>query len=160
MNRRIFIILSSFFSLNLFCKTSQIASRWSIIKDVQNHLFPKTDKFPSADEFKALDYLMFVSNDISMDEDDLKTIKKGAEVLRDRYGYLSKLSFDKKEKILREFEKEQFGQEWLSLIITYTLEALLSDPIYHGNKNMIGWKSFNHHSGEPRAKRAFGKENV
>ena len=39
---------------------------------------------------------------------------------------------------------------WLSTLITYTLEALLSDPLYGGNTNGIGWKWLGHDPGNPR----------
>jgi gluconate 2-dehydrogenase gamma chain len=49
---------------------------------------------------------------------------------------------------LRRFETN--GKQWISTILRYILEALLTDPIYGGNPNAIGWKWLDHQPGFPR----------
>jgi len=123
-------------------------------------MFPKTKNFPSAKEFNAIEYLKFVASDDSFDKEDLKLLKKGAFILKEKFSYKFDLSFDEKEKILRSFEKNDIGAKWLERVLNYTLEALFSDPIYHGNENEIGWKSFRFTPGIPRPKICFGKKYV
>ena len=38
---------------------------------------------------------------------------------------------------------------WLSLLLTYLLEALLADPVYGGNPGGIGWQWLAHQPGFP-----------
>ncbi len=47
------------------------------------------------------------------------------------------------------------GEAWLSTLVTYTLEALLSDPLYGGNTDGIGWTWLDHVPGEPRPAKRF-----
>ena len=52
--------------------------------------------------------------------------------------------------MLRQIEQSNAGQNWLSLLLTYLLEALLADPVYGGNPDGIGWQWLEHQSGFPR----------
>ena len=36
------------------------------------------------------------------------------------------------------------------IILTYLLQALLTDPVYGGNPNGVGWKWLHHQPGFPR----------
>ena len=67
------------------------------------------------------------------------------------------LGKDNKERVLRRFESSKLGRNWLSTIMYYAIEAMLGDPIYKGNKDMLGWKNIDHSAPVPTAKRAFGK---
>jgi len=156
MNRRFFITITtatipSFAWFSFFDKDDE----WKIIKGVQEHFFPKSRRFAGADEFGATAYLKFVSKDDSFKRDDLDFLLHGAKKLS-LNGFKNSLSYTEKEEILRDFEKSNFGENWLSLLLTYSLEALFSDPIYGGNSKGIGWKNFNHNTGEPRPKVHFG----
>ena len=42
------------------------------------------------------------------------------------------------------------GENWLSTLLLYIFEALLTDPVYGGNPNGIGWKWLGHNPGLPR----------
>jgi gluconate 2-dehydrogenase gamma chain len=50
---------------------------------------------------------------------------------------------------LREIEQSRAGRNWLSLLLTYLLEALLADPVYGGNPDGIGWTWLEHQPGYP-----------
>ena len=155
MTRRVFLALPIFCSVAF----SKGEDEWLVLESVQRHLFPKSREYISASEFEATRYLKFVSKDDSFDKGDLRFIFRGIKEIQSR-GYKSDLVFAKKEKILREFAKERFGENWISTVLNYTFEALFSDPIYGGNKNKIGWKSFNHNPGFPRPKKKFGAIDV
>lgn len=156
MTRRLFIFLPLFatFSFGFFSFFKK-ENRWRVLESVQNQLFPKTQHYPSASEFEAVRYLKIVSKDSSFDSDDLEFLFRGVKEIQ-RMGYKSELLSKEKEKILKEFSKEQFGENWISMVLNYTLEALFCDPIYGGNVKEIGWKSFRHNAGVPRPKKRFG----
>lgn len=155
MNRRVFLASPIFCSVAF----SKDEDEWAILESVQKHLFPKSKKYVGASQFEATRYLKFVSKDGSFDESDLRFIFRGIKEIKSR-GYKIDLAHAQKEKILQEFAKERFGENWISTVLNYTLEALFSDPIYGGNKNEIGWKSFNHNPGFPRPKKRFGAIDV
>ncbi len=155
MKRRVFLTLPIVFGTVACAKKGD---SWMIIKSVQEHLFPKTESYPSAKEFEATRYLKMVAYHDSFDKDDLDFIIRGAHALEKR-GYNPIMTKGEKEQLLRAFAQSQFGENWLSLMINYTLEAMLSDPIYGGNKNEIGWRSYHHHAGNPRPKKRFGEKH-
>ena len=51
---------------------------------------------------------------------------------------------------MRQIEQSRAGRNWLSLLLTYVLEALLADPVYGGNPDGIGWQWLEHQPGYPR----------
>lgn len=155
MKRRVFLTLPIAIS-TLAC--AKKTDPWEIISAVQEHLFPPSKKYPSARAFKATRYLKIVAYHDSFDKDDLDFIIRGAQALEKR-GYNPIMTKGEKEQLLRAFAQSQFGENWLSLMINYTLEAMLSDPIYGGNKNEIGWRSYHHHAGNPRPKKRFGEKH-
>ena len=100
--------------------------------------------------------MQFVSLDDSFDKDDLTILLNGAYEL-EKKGYNDSLSFDEKEHLLRVFEKSNFGQNFLSLLLNYTLESMFASPIYGSNQNGIVWKNYNYNAGFPQPKVHFGK---
>ena len=123
---------------------------WLIIQQIQNILLPKNNNAPSADEFGATNYLILASKHSSFNKDDLDFLKRGAEELIRREKKFLLLSISKQENALKKFSETRFGENWISLLLFYTIEALVSDPIYGGNKNELGWKWLGHNSGKPR----------
>ncbi len=168
INRRTFIIaVASFgggfalskFLPNLFksADESKLLSSQEkrVLKRVLRHLFPKAEKSPGADEINALDYLQFVLLDPQLDPRDQSFILNGVRWLDDECQKLFsrtflEMSFAQKEQVLRAIEKENWGERWISYLLKYIFETLLTDPIYGGNLNEIGWKWLYHVPGYPR----------
>ena len=50
-------------------------------------------------------------------------------------------------------KETSYGSNWLSRIMTLTMEGLFSDPIYASNINESGWKALHAYGGVPRAKK-------
>jgi len=151
----------TFLSLPIMISTVACAKKedsWLLIESVQGHLFPHSKHCPSAKDVEATRYLKMVAYHDSFDEDDLDFILRGAEVLRER-GYKAIMTRTEKEKILQDFQKSRFGENWISLMINYTLEAIFSDPLYGGNKDEKGWIAFHHHAGLPRPTKRFGAKH-
>lgn len=139
-------------------QTSIDIEPFKVIEAVQEVLFPKRLKAPSASEFGATNYLLTVSTHSSFWSDDLKFLSFGAELLIGKEENFLKLNPTDRDRALRDFVSQSSkGENWVSLILFYTLEALLSDPIYGGNANELGWKWLGHNSGQPRPKKAFGE---
>lgn len=131
-------------------------SMWKVIAEVQEHLFPVTQDFTGAKGISAPFYLYAAFKDPKFDYEIRDFITKGATWLEEEASERYKKSFfsmgtDEKERFLREIEeKSRWAQSWLSYLLTYTLEALLSDPIHGGNPKGAGWKWLEHEAGLPR----------
>ena len=132
-----------------------IKEPWRTLSVVQEHLFPAEKASPGASDINALEYLrgMMVAPDF--DKVQYELIHNGVGWLNDlaKNQYAKKfiqLDTDSKEKILRRVESSNAGSRWLSTLLTYLIEALLTDPVYGGNPNGIGWKWLQHQPGFPR----------
>jgi len=126
-----------------------------ILRAVQFHLFPSTETSPGAKEINAYEYLQIVLIDPALDPRDQKFIINGISWLEEECNKIfsasfTDLEFSQKEQVLREIEKEDWGESWLSNLLRYIFEALLTDPIYGGNPAGIGWAWLTHIPGEPR----------
>ena len=160
MGRRTFLLFSLFLFITKSFAYRKEKNRLLLIKEVLNHLFPKTEKFHGAEEFGAFGFLIFVSRHPTFSKNDFDFLIEGTDELLSRYENFMELPFDKKEKLLKEFESSGYGQNWLSFLLYYGLEAMLGDPIYKGNKHMSGWENINHTPPNPMAKTPFGKQYV
>ncbi len=131
------------------------AATWIVIDSLQQHLFPAELDSPGAREINALGYLRFVVTDTTLDSDEREFILKGVTWLEDMSIQVFKRSFtvltqDEREQILKQIVKSSAGENWLSTLLLYITEALLSDPVYGGNTNEAGWRWLQHVSGYPR----------
>jgi gluconate 2-dehydrogenase gamma chain len=138
----------------LTTSTSLLKEPWKTIAAVQEHLFPADKDSPGASDIQALKYLQNMMNAPDVGNNERERIKNGSKWLNDLSNQIHKKSFIdlddiSKEKVLRKIESSSAGRRWLSLLMTYLIEALLSDPIYGGNKNGIGWKWLAHQPGYP-----------
>lgn len=118
---------------------------WPVLDAVMRHLLPSEPGSPGAVEIRALDYLRFVTTDPWVDADEREFILQGSAWIDDlaaqRYGKaFIDLDVDQRELLLRQTAASAAGENWLSTVITYLLEALLTAPAYGGNPDGIGWR--------------------
>lgn len=128
---------------------------WWTLYEVQEHLFPHTEDAPGAKDIGATLYLKRELANPRIDREEADLIVKGVGWLNDLSEKNHKRRFvdlgkEKREVVLREIEQSRVGSRWLSLLIYYVIEALLSDPVYGGNPDGIGWKWLDHNPGFPR----------
>jgi len=141
------------------------AQQWQAVSAVQEHLFPHEPESPGATDINAAAYLEWAVTAPGIDPDTKNTIVNGVGRLQDASRERSDvpfndLSFEQREQLLRYLADEtRWGRAWLSLILYYIFEALLSDPVYGGNPNEIGWRWLEHQPGFPRppADKIYGK---
>ena len=107
-----------------------------ILSAVQQHLFPKGIESPGALDINALAYLQFVISFTDFEADSRDFIVRGIQSLHEasmeRFDLaFYALNFSQKESLLRYLaDHTRWGKNWLSLLLTYIIEALLSDPVY------------------------------
>ena len=150
-------VLALFGRANLAAETQPLdeVRRWKLLDAVQQHLFPSEPDIPGAREINALAYLRFVVVDPKVDAEDRQFVLEGAgwleELARDEAGqsFLDQ-NQDQREQLLRRIAATPAGENWLSTLILYLMEALLTDPVYGGNPDGIGWRWLQHIPGYPR----------
>lgn len=139
-------------------KTNIKIDLFKTLEAVQEVLFPKGLAAPAASEFGATAYLANVSTHSSFLASDLRFLKHGVQELMNEYNNFLTLSPKEQDETLRDFVNDNdIGQNWVSFLLYFTIEALLSSPIYGGNKNESGWKWLNHHAGVPQPKVPFAE---
>lgn len=161
LSRRFFLFagISAVTAWKLFPEVSVTFKPFSVIEAVQELLFPKGLDAPAASEFGALPYLLTVATHSSFNRNDLIFLLKGEELLMQKNSDFLKLTSLNKDKMLRDFtQSSNEAEKWVSLLLSYTLEALLSDPIYGGNRDLLGWKWLGYNAGKPRPKILFIKD--
>ncbi len=138
-----------------------IKDPWLTISGVQQHLFPATKGLsgssgsPGAKEINALGYLQTMFKAEAFDTDEKAFLINGVNWLNDIAKKLYQKTFvslgnTEKETVLRSISKSTAGENWISSLMLYLLEALLTDPVYGGNPNGIGWKWLQHQAGFPQ----------
>ena len=183
MTRRVFLALSANGAAALAaaaltgCSTSELrrndnqdktalASPFSpedrlLVASVQDHLLPSEPGVPGARDIGALEYLERVLMSEDSQPDDLPLLRRGASQLQQLARSLKAtqfelLSSDERESILRDFEKTDTGDSWLTLVMGFVIEAYVGDPVYGGNPGGVVWAWLGHQPGSPRLLKAEG----
>ena len=171
MSRRLFLALSGSAMLSVVssCRTRipftnpalPLFSRneRAMLEAVQDHLLPSEPGSPGARDVGTLAYLEAALLGSDIPSEDLPTLRHGLkslEVLSNTLGVPSVVaaSAQQREVILRTFEAGVQGQIWLTLVMGYTLEAYVGDPVYGGNPGGIVWQWLGHTAGFPRPPRS------
>lgn len=173
LNRRQFVQLigsSALFTPNLLRAASSQASAeaarpdqdaayqnlkdpWLTIAEVQQHLLPADEQSPGAEQIGALPFLQTMLQ-AQNDPQQSEFIQQGVSWLNQlantqHQSNFKQLDKPQRENLLRQIERSDAGARWLSTLMTYLIEALLSDPVYGGNKNQRGWQWLEHIPGFP-----------
>ncbi|GAA5214923.1 gluconate 2-dehydrogenase subunit 3 family protein [Corallincola platygyrae] len=128
----------------------------AVLSAVQMQLFPDDGDGPSAKDLHALDYLIWAVDDPpNLEEGDKAFIRRGIGWLQDLSnskhgkGFVG-LSTTQQSELMKQISQSQAGENWLSLLLYYLMEALTLDPVYGGNPDGIGWQWLKHQPGYPR----------
>lgn len=119
----------------------------------QSDLFPYADKLDvntSAYTTLILKHSRVTDEDKTFLKNGIKWLDEEAEEMyKTRY---TKLSAKERQSVLKSISKVRWGENWIDTVLTYIMEAMMSDPIYGVNKNEAGQKWVNHVQGYPRSK--------
>ena len=158
MKRRNFLILGSVLGLSPYIEAKEISAFERSFKKVeptisavQEHMFPKGSKIPSASSMNVTQFLLETITHKSYDKDIRAFVLEGAEELIKREkGQFISMDSKEKEDALRAYEETRYGSNWLSRMMTITMEGMFSDPIYSSNVKESGWKALGFYGGMPR----------
>ncbi len=131
------------------------SEQFKTIRAVQEHLFPHEAQAPGAIDVHATEYLQMTLGQPGFDPEIRDFILSGVQQFQTYLEESSLPAFDKlaesrRDEVLLKIQHLNWGENWLSLLLTYIFEALLSDPVYGGNPDEIGWKWLEHIPGLPR----------
>jgi gluconate 2-dehydrogenase gamma chain len=170
MKRRKFLLLTAGFALsatlplmakkrpNVVIEPSKLtgltSDQWQVMEAVLDHLFPSEKQAPGSKDVYATAWIhnALVMPDTEQSHrdfmrDGLLQLEKLAHKIH-QMSFL-KLTEEKRESTLRTLEEDGDGRAWLRETLRYILEALLTDPVYGGNPNSIGWRWLKHQPGFP-----------
>ena len=136
-------------------KPAPTRAPWPTIAAVQEQLFPKEPDSPGASDINATSYLKNLIDEPQFDRDERNFILNGPTWLNDLTNNqhdkpFSQLTSAQQQQLLQEIAQSTAGENWLSLLLSYIFEALLSSPIYGGNPDGIGWRWLEHNPGFPQ----------
>lgn len=128
---------------------------WATFAAVQLRLFPADGNGPSAADINATLYLKFVLDAKDTDPEERDFIYKGIGWLKELAQQQQQRDFircnnEQQTELIRQINQSRSGERWLSYLVTYLLEALLSDPVYGANPDGIGWLWLQHQPGFPQ----------
>ena len=160
IQRRDFLILGSLLGLSPYLKAEtpsafkkEFLKIEATLAAVQAHMFPQESLLPDAVSMKMTTFLFETISHPAYDRDIKAFVLEGAKELQKREkGKFVSLTRDEKEKSLRAYEESTYGSNWLSRIMTLSMEALFCDPIYGSNVKEAGWKAVGAYGGFPRPK--------
>ena len=136
-----------------------------ILISVQNILFPNDVNGPGAYDVKAHEYLKWWLTDARIDPDEQQYVRNGLKWVDEtaqetHQQHFLKLSKQQQVDLIYQISQETWGESWLSVMLTYIFEAMISDPIYGYNQNEIGWSWLNHQAGVPRPTEALKYDTI
>jgi len=146
-------------------KTILSDKQLNLIISVQNILFPQDKNGPGAADFHADKYLLWVLSDERIAQGDkqyvlagIKWVNESAEETHSK----KYLQLTKKDQVslVQTISKTNWGESWLSVILTFIFEAMISDPIYGFNTEEVGWKWLEHSVGLPRASQLLKYDDI
>lgn len=136
---------------------------WVVLAEVLEHLLPEetTDGkiIPGATRLGSVDYLRNtlkgMARDAGLDDGDRTFIPQGVVWLEDLAQQNHQASFveldhSQRESLLRQVASSSAGENWITTLMFYLCESLLTDPVYGGNRGGQGWAWLQHTPGFPR----------
>jgi gluconate 2-dehydrogenase gamma chain len=162
--RRSFLLGSASLSLfTLACQGHEFESQaflslkepFRTLHILQYHLWPDSKEAPTLKNLGALGYLKVLFENDDFTPSTAHYLKKGVVWIDEESHDIYKkpffqLSFKQRETLLERINQTPWGEGVLYSLLVVTLETLMSDPIYGGNKDQLGWEFLNHTAGFPR----------
>lgn len=160
LNRREFMLLlaslplARITPLSAATRTAYTNEPWLTLDAVFEHMFPAQADIAGARDLGIITFMqnMFAAPDA--DAEEITFIKNGVGWLNGVAQNDFKKSFialdeAAREITLRKVEMSDSGERWLNRLLGYLIEALLSDPVYGGNKQGAVWAWLQHPAGYP-----------
>lgn len=131
------------------------ALQTEIVKRIQEVLFPNDGNGPSVKDVNAYEHFLWILSDKRKPKSSIEYYINGIdwseETAQETYAKsFSELNDKEVEDLVAIIADESWGKSWLSVMLTFILEALALDPIYNINTNKVGWEWLSQFEGTPR----------
>jgi len=131
------------------------AEQSTILKSILMIIFPEDGNGPSAEDLNSFGYIMWILSDEYLPQEEKDFVIEGLDWANEQALaiYTEKfvdLEQQQHESLVELFVAHSYGKKWMNVMVNFTLESLLLDPIYGGNVNEAGWKWLEHVPGLPR----------
>lgn len=128
---------------------------WLTLQHVLLQLLPEDGNGPGALQAGALAFLRAGLEEPLQDKQTVSFVHNGVGWLNtesdNRFQlHFARLNGDQQQQVLATVAKSRAGENWLSTLLTFGIEAMLADPIYGGNLQQQGWQWLQHNPGFPR----------
>lgn len=126
------------------------------IQLVQEDLFPHAKSLGIKTDF----YLALILEHSKVTQSEKDFLRNGVQWLNEeavkiyQKMYL-KLSYQERQAVLHAIAKQKWGKQWIDKMLTFIMEATLSDQIYGVNPNSATAKWLGFEAGFPRPKEAY-----
>lgn len=136
-------------------QTRPLSEPWLTLQQVQLQLLPEDGNGPGATQAGALPFLKAALDEPAQDPETVSFIHKGVGWLntesQNRFQHpFAALTHNQQQQVIASVAKSRAGENWLSTLLTFAIEAMLADPLYGGNINKQGWQWLQHNPGFPR----------
>ncbi len=162
MKRRTFILLSTSLVATVKLQPTPalkgLSKHRALLEALLAHLFPPHSALPSAKELGVIDFFIEAVAHPSFDRDIRRFIIDGTERFAHFAPDFIKANADAKERYLRRFVKNDFGDRWVARVMIVALEGILGDPIYGANRGGAAWRALHTRGGSPRPKGKYLEE--
>lgn len=124
---------------------------------LQDDLFPQAKSL----HVKSAHYLsLYVLRHPRITYETKRFIRNGTKWLNESSAELYdevyiKLSTLKRQEVLKSIAKEEWGENFIYTILSFIMEATLSDPLYGASTKEQGWKWLEFRGGYPRPKKVY-----
>ncbi len=123
---------------------------------VQEDLFPHAKKLGVNTEA----YLTLIFNHSKVANQEKSFLRNGVQWLNEEALLLHKKMYvhlleDERQTVLLSISKQKWGERWINKMLTFIMEATLSDQIYGVNPNSATAKWLGFEAGFPRPKEAY-----
>lgn len=154
--RRNFLKLG-FLSTSVFvmsgCDLLSVTTPRETIKILQYDLFPKAKEL----NIDTINYMDLIFRHPRVTQEEKTFLKNGVKWLNETSFEMydksyTKLPEQERQDVLNAISQTQWGENFISKIMSYILEAMLGDPLYGGNNKEAGWKWLAFEGGKPRPK--------
>lgn len=125
-----------------------------ILRIILDILFPETSFAPSATQLKSDIYYIWVLKDKRLEVRNRKFLAdkflKFQQFCKEKYGKkFSSLDYDTQTEVINLVKSTNWGESYLSRVMTIILESMFANPVYGSNPEKIGWKWIKYKGGFP-----------
>jgi len=122
------------------------AAEWTTMEAVQETLWPAGPGIPGAKDLNATRVLDAALRDPRVPPIEREWVRGWIPTLNELARARGAASFEAldpagREAVLVAFREQDEGSGWIRLVLGYTLEAVLGDPVHGGNPGEAGWRS-------------------